>query len=120
MLGLNDEYLAHRPASFFNPGHNKYDADYVLSKQPDLIAAWIDSENLDLAWGLAHTKYEESGYRLKFLVSVERDLEPANILDVSTMDKESIVNMLFEGFYYGVLERRQGPGAPGSHLTQGD
>jgi hypothetical protein len=39
MLGLNDMHIAHRelPLGVRVIGHEKYDADYVLSRQPDLI-----------------------------------------------------------------------------------
>jgi len=39
MLGLNDVHIAHRPFTDFEgvSGHQKHDADYVLSKRPDLI-----------------------------------------------------------------------------------
>ncbi len=105
MLGLNDQYLAHREAGFFIPGHNKYDADYVLSQQPDLIAAWVRSTDLDLDWGLKREKYRNAGYHLKYLVSVEKDLEPANPVEVSSMTIGSIDDLLDKGFYYGVLEK---------------
>ncbi len=105
MLGLNDRHLAHREVDFFNPGHNKYDADYVLSRKPDLIAAWVRTGDLDLAWGLERDKYREAGYALKYLVSVEKDLGPANIVDVSSMAIESIDGLLDRGFYYGILQK---------------
>ncbi len=105
MLGLNDVYLAHREASFFNPGHNRHDADYVLSRKPDLIAAWVRTGDLDLAWGLDREKYQKAGYDLKYLVSVEKDLEPVNIVDVSSTTTESISDLLDRGFYYAVLEK---------------
>jgi hypothetical protein len=39
MLGLNDEHIAHRPIRVGGgtAGHEKFDADYVLSKKPDAI-----------------------------------------------------------------------------------
>lgn len=39
MLGLNDEYIAHRPIRIGGraAGHEKYDSAYVLAKQPDAI-----------------------------------------------------------------------------------
>ncbi len=43
MLGLNDRYLAHhRPEDFGKGfiGHELGDAEYVLSRKPDLIAFW--------------------------------------------------------------------------------
>ena len=39
MLGINDETIAHRdvPLGEFPAGHEKYDSEYVLDKQPDII-----------------------------------------------------------------------------------
>lgn len=42
MLGLNDEHIAHSPGlppGTGEPGHEKFDTDYVLGKEPDLIFA---------------------------------------------------------------------------------
>jgi hypothetical protein len=39
MLGINDEHIAHRdlPLGIFGAGHEKYDSEYVLDRQPDII-----------------------------------------------------------------------------------
>jgi hypothetical protein len=39
MLGLNDEHIAHRKIlySAHLAGHEKYDSQYVLSREPDII-----------------------------------------------------------------------------------
>ncbi len=39
LLGLNDAHIAHLPPdlSYFYPGHQRHDGDYVLKRQPDLI-----------------------------------------------------------------------------------
>jgi hypothetical protein len=39
MLGINDEHIAHRdlPLGSFGAGHEKYDTEYVLDRQPDII-----------------------------------------------------------------------------------
>jgi len=39
MLGLSDEHIAHRdvPLGSFPAGHEKYDAEYVLDRRPDII-----------------------------------------------------------------------------------
>jgi hypothetical protein len=41
MLGINDEHIAHRnvPLGYFGAGHEKYDVEYVLDRQPDIILA---------------------------------------------------------------------------------
>ena len=40
ILGLADPVIAHMPAAggVFEPGHEKYNADYTLSRRPDVIA----------------------------------------------------------------------------------
>ncbi len=39
MLGLNDEHIGHRdlPLGNLGAGHEKYDSEYVLDRQPDII-----------------------------------------------------------------------------------
>jgi hypothetical protein len=39
MLGINDEHIAHRDIDLgkFNAGHEKFDSEYVLDRQPDII-----------------------------------------------------------------------------------
>jgi hypothetical protein len=39
MLGINDEHIAHRNLDIgsFAAGHEKYDSEYVLNRQPDII-----------------------------------------------------------------------------------
>lgn len=39
MLGINDEHIAHRDVHLgdFPAGHEKYDSEYVLDRQPDII-----------------------------------------------------------------------------------
>ncbi len=39
MLGINDEHIAHRDVDLgeFPAGHEKYDSEYVLDRQPDII-----------------------------------------------------------------------------------
>lgn len=106
MLGLNDEHIARLPAQeSFQVGHNKYDADYVLGRRPDLIAAWV-TPALDLEYGLARQRWEAAGYRLRYLVS-ERAPGPADdgILDVRGAGEARLRKLVSLGLRYGVLER---------------
>jgi arabinofuranosyltransferase len=105
MLGLNDEYLGHKPVDFFLVGHNKFDADYVLSRHPDLIATFIDS-NLNLNWGMDTTKYSAAGYRLRYLVSEDDPLDHRNIIDVGDLPQLAIINLVRQGFTYAILDRQ--------------
>jgi hypothetical protein len=105
MLGLNDEYLAHKNTWFFSAGHNKYDADYILKRSPDLIAAWINRETLDLFYGLRKAKYEGAGYRLTYLVNCKKDLGDGSIVNVDGWSPEAIRELIKQGSYYAVLRR---------------
>jgi hypothetical protein len=43
MLGLNDAHIGRLEAAFTHVGHSKMDPDYVLGRNPDLIAAWLQN-----------------------------------------------------------------------------
>jgi len=119
MLGLNDEYLAHKSTWFFSAGHNKYDADYILRRGPDLIAAWINRETLDLFYGLRRTKYESAGYRLTYLVNCKKDLGDGSIVNVQGWSMEAIRDLIKQGSYYAVLTREVGEDAGGISSSAG-
>jgi len=55
MLGINDEHIAHRDVALgdFPAGHEKYDSEYVLDRQPDII---ILSDGLS-AWPWTSADY---------------------------------------------------------------
>ncbi len=105
LLGLNEPEIAKKQVDFFLPSHNKYDADYVFSKRPDLIAAFIDPYNLDMSYGLWRVKYEAAGYRLLYLVQGEKDLGPGSILSAKGLGLEEIRKHVLEGYFYAVLKR---------------
>ncbi len=62
MLGLSDEHIAHRdlPIGGLAAGHEKYDSQYVLDRQPDIIilmdglspGPWARSDYDQLASGV--------------------------------------------------------------------
>lgn len=107
MLGLNDRHIGKsKPfAGSFWPGHNKFDPDYVLSRQPELIAAWV-LPNFDLSYGLTRDKFGSS-YELKYLVNATRiDLGIRNIVDVSGIRFEQQQSLHRHGYWYGVLMRK--------------
>lgn len=108
MLGLTNEFIAHKPVtSFQKAGHDKFDAQYVLGKHPDLIAAWAFGGR-DLAWGLTRERYEGAGYRLRYLVNAKKEAAsnpPGNIVDVSGADGRTITGLINGGYWYAVLER---------------
>jgi arabinofuranosyltransferase len=106
MLGLTDAHIGHRPAATFRVGHSKHDAEYVLSRRPDLMATWID-ETLDLRWDLDRARYESAGYRLRWLVYVRRFPPPDRgaIIDVRTLDPAVVPSLVRDGWRYAVVER---------------
>jgi hypothetical protein len=105
MLGLNDAFIGHKPARFFRePGHNKFDADYVLGRRPELIAAWLDRE-LNMHWGLERAKYSKAGYRPRYLIYTGLDRNDQNIVDVTGLDYGEMQELVDAGYVYGVLER---------------
>ena len=107
MLGLNDIYLAHKQKKrFFMPGHNKYDADYIFSKKPDIICAWIE-DDLSLSWGLQREKFEKAGYHLQYLVNSGRKPYRDNIVDVASASQDSIKLLMELEFKYAVLEKNE-------------
>jgi hypothetical protein len=106
MLGLNDEHIAHLPAHYFEAGHNKHDAEYVLSRRPDLIADWIDPR-LDLRFGLTREKYERAGYRLEALVFTRKHPGEARpLIEVGPETGPADLDVLIRrGYRYALLVR---------------
>jgi hypothetical protein len=106
MLGLNDLHIGHKPADTFGaPGHNKYDADYVLAKRPDLIAAWIDRD-LNMSYGLKREKYQQASYELRFVMAANLTPPPERVIDVTTLSDDEIRRLFDTGYVYGVLARK--------------
>jgi len=118
MLGLNDRFIAHKESGFWLAGHNKFDAAYVLSRRPEVIAGGV-FENLDMDWGLSRRIYQEQGYELRYLVNSEKDSSRKrpfpldDIVDVSGMSEEQVSTLIRTGHRYGVLIRaEQAPDLP--------
>ena len=106
MLGLNDRHIAKLGAQRQGiPGHTKYDANYVLAKSPDLITTWINP-NLNLGYGLSKTLYKKN-YQVHYLVNSSRhDYQQRNIIDVTTLEKHSVENLIKRGYNYAILTRK--------------
>ena len=106
MLGLNDKHIGKMKTDNQGPpGHTKYDPDYVISKKPTLIAAWIDP-NLDVNWGLTKNKYL-ADYKIKYLInSTRQDLGEKNIINVDGLGMNEIKNLILKKYNYGVLIQR--------------
>lgn len=103
MLGLNDGVLGHRPARFFQPGHNKFDASYVLAQRPGLIASWIDAQ-LDLRYGLSRALTERAGYRLRYLLYTGLYASGPDVVDVASLPDAEVRDLIQRGYTYAVLE----------------
>jgi hypothetical protein len=105
MLGLADPVIAHMPVAnrVFQPGHLKFDADYTLSRKPDLIALSIFPSR-DLAFGLSRAKYERAGYHLEYLVDARRPPHPGqHLVEVGGLDEGTVRNLILNGFDEAVL-----------------
>jgi arabinofuranosyltransferase len=108
MLGLNDSFIGHKATSFFVVGHNKYDVAYVMSRHPDLIAAWLDlgATSLDLDWGLSESLYTRNGYRVRYLLNTNKLSNGHDVVDVAGYADAGIRWLAGAGYHYAVLERR--------------
>jgi arabinofuranosyltransferase len=106
MLGLNDKHIGKMKSSIKGmPGHEKFDSNYILSKTPTYIAAWINP-NFDMLWGLNKEKYLYN-YNLKYLVNSTRsDLGDKNIIDVSDFNLINMQELINNGYTYGVLAKK--------------
>jgi arabinofuranosyltransferase len=110
MLGLIDPVIAHGPIASkgYDPGHVKFDPDYVLSRKPDLIADWI-VPSLDMSYGLARAKYERAGYHVAYLIGAEGACPLGEVVEVSGLDRNALGELIKEGYKYGVLVRSNQP-----------
>jgi len=127
MLGLSDYHIARmapRADGHQVPGHNKYDPDYVLASQPDLVVDWIFGDG-SLAWGLTRQKLDRAGYHIKYLLSTVKQAKPADsVIDVSGIQDLNLDALTKQGYRHAVLTRRspprldaQGTRAPSSTTT---
>jgi len=109
MLGLADATIAHKDASFFRVGHNKSDVEYVLSREPDLIAVMSEDIDMNYRWGLKRERYSEAGYHLRYLLNCEYMSKGRHdVLDVAGKTPDEIQALVLRGYRYGVLERESG------------
>jgi len=117
MLGLTDSHIGKIETEHFrDPGHDKIDPEYVLSRQPDLIASWV-FPSLDVDCDLNRESYLRAGYRLKFLLNTTRDpggrrvqvggtVAPRGaVIDVSGMGDNDRRRLISRGYDFAVLER---------------
>ncbi len=113
MLGLCDSYIAHmKPANKNNiPGHNKYNSQYVISKNTDLILTHYDNTD---RYGLFGDPNFRNNYVLLGLLNNNdiSELPPVYIFQ----DKQEILisgedNIIDEfrskGYTYGIFKRKE-------------
>jgi len=108
ILGLNDLYLGHKATPFFVVGHNKYDADYIMRRRPNLIAAWLDmgASVIDLDWGLTKALYDKNGYRVRYVVNTTAVSNGRDVVDVAGYADPDVRALTLRGYHFAVLERR--------------
>jgi len=106
MLGLNDSHIAHQTPKKAILGHGKFDADYVLGREPDLIGAWM-SADLDLFWGLDRARYEAAGYRIRYLVAPIKHPAEESVVDARGLKDPELKRLHGRYFNWAVLERRR-------------
>ena len=111
MLGLNDEYIAHQDMVYFIVGHSKYDADYILANEPELITSWVwlcntpDCQNIYMSYGLTADKLAQNNYRLIYLLNTRTSSQEPNIIDTSESTFEEIKMFWASGYDYGVMQK---------------
>lgn len=107
MLGLNDINIAHKDyTNKFAPGHSKYDANYIVSKNPNLIMTWIDI-NQNLKFGFNKDFYTKNNYKLRYLLYVNSGKCPDKcVVDVNSMADILIENYYLNGYKYGIIEKQ--------------
>jgi hypothetical protein len=106
MLGLNDRYIGHLPARRFVAGHCKYDENYVLRRAPELIFGRFEGDGLDFDLGLSREKYEQAGYRVRFLLNTQRQSQGASdVIDVAGWTDQQIIIKAARGFNEAIAER---------------
>jgi arabinofuranosyltransferase len=104
MLGLTDAHIARtQQAAFLNPGHDKSDPDYVLSRRPDLIVTWIaPSRDMDL--GLRRSVYLAANYRLRYVVNASPTAVAGNVVEVAEHSAAEIDRLISKSHRLGILE----------------
>jgi arabinofuranosyltransferase len=109
MYGLNDAHIAHAPSPNTGAGlagHEKFDPVYVMSRKPDFVTVWIDSQGWPSAAGLGSYAGEFlSDYSLSAVVLMHPPSQgEARILLTRTHNSE----LYDQGYIYGLFSRREG------------
>jgi arabinofuranosyltransferase len=106
MLGLATPAIAHErvAAKRFEPGHIKYDPDYVLSRRPGILVGPIGL-NRNLSFGMTRDKYLPAGYHVSYLVNTLRPPPGPPIVDVRGLDGAAVDRLIVQGYDFAILTR---------------
>lgn len=111
MLGLNDTHIAHLSVSTLGSGlagHEKFDPDYVLARQPTYVSTWLDSRGRPQSAGLEQVADRlAEQYELAVVVLVRRP-EPGEPtwFDLSATTYTEELHRC--GYIYGIFRLRMG------------
>jgi len=109
MLGLNDRHIAHLQMPNLGagtPGHEKQDPAYVLAKQPEYIATWLDEDGSP-GWGLGGW-LEVGNYDLVLLSLQDNTALGAQRLKPVVLPYSDYALDREKGYKYGIFRRRDG------------
>ncbi len=107
MLGLNTPEIAFTEAQGANPGHNKFNPDYVFAQQPDLICShiWGDGQ---MPYGISRDRYVENGYVLRYLVA-PREKSELGLRVLTNGESSDPTDLISNGYDYGCVLRVASP-----------
>ena len=107
MYGLTDVTIGHGrmvERGYFRPGHGKGDLPYVISRQPNLIAAALRDDFSPRAGPVVEPDLlAAAGYRLVYLLNTRPRSQSRDLLDVSRSTGDEIRSLLAAGYDYGVF-----------------
>ncbi|MCK5799252.1 MAG: hypothetical protein KAI47_18800 [Deltaproteobacteria bacterium] len=100
MLGLNDVHIAHMTVPNMGkgfPGHEKGDPKYILSKRPDYISTWIDSQGRP-GRGLRFIEDFYTHYELSALLRMDgASVSEERVFEVPRTIRDSDIENLVKG-----------------------
>jgi arabinofuranosyltransferase len=103
MLGLCDAHIAHLERDFDDPGHSKYDAEYVYSRKPDIIASRVRDSRMNLFTGVRVKQYQRAGYEVAYLLHLGPTPTGPPLVEYRKIPEQERLAYLMEGYGYAVL-----------------
>lgn len=105
-LGLNDRHIGRLKPMFGAVGHAKCDPDYVLARQPELIAGYFQGDGLGMDACMDEEKYRPKGFAVRYLLNtMHESREGENVIDVKNKSRSEVLTLIHRGWRFGVLER---------------